>query len=139
MGRLSWIKNDTIRVFLYIYVFICPLNVPHKKQNAHILLEMSVLSKIDCTQSRDRTGMEVNPLVFETSASTNSAIWASLKVSAKVIIIFRFPKSEGYFFISRCIFYSHTTLGWLANNNTKPTKLLWISWFFVSLIIILLL
>ena len=25
-----------------------------------------------------RTGMEVNPLVFETSASTDSAIWASL-------------------------------------------------------------
>ncbi len=27
-------------------------------------------------QDRDRTGMEVNPLVFETSASTNSATWA---------------------------------------------------------------
>ena len=30
------------------------------------------------TQTRGRTGMEVNPLVFETSASTDSAIWASL-------------------------------------------------------------
>ena len=29
------------------------------------------------TQTRGRTGMEVNPLVFETSASTDSAIWAT--------------------------------------------------------------
>ena len=28
------------------------------------------------TQSRGRTGTGVTPLVFETSASTNSAIWA---------------------------------------------------------------
>ncbi len=31
-----------------------------------------------CTQGRDRTGMRVNSLVFETSASTNSATWALL-------------------------------------------------------------
>ena len=31
------------------------------------------------TQTRGRTGMEVNPLVFETSASTDSAIWASFE------------------------------------------------------------
>ena len=35
------------------------------------------ISAFGSTQSRDRTGMEVNPLVFETSAYTNSAIWAS--------------------------------------------------------------
>mgnify|MGYP006908472930 FL=1 len=37
-----------------------------------------MLSSFSCTQTRGRTGMEVNPLVFETSASTDSAIWACL-------------------------------------------------------------
>ena len=42
-----------------------------------MLLTENQLSSISiCTRSRDRTGMEVNPLVFETSASTNSAIRA---------------------------------------------------------------
>ena len=31
-----------------------------------------------CTRSRDRTGTGFTPLVFETSASTNSAIRASV-------------------------------------------------------------
>ena len=31
---------------------------------------------LPCTQSRDRTGTGFTPLVFETSASTYSAIWA---------------------------------------------------------------
>ena len=30
------------------------------------------------TQTRGRTGMDVTPLVFETSASTDSAIWATV-------------------------------------------------------------
>ncbi len=38
-----------------------------------------------CTQSRGRTGTPVKELVFETSASTNSAIWATLNWTAKVI------------------------------------------------------
>ncbi len=46
-----------------------------------------------CTQTRGRTGMEVNPLVFETSASTDSAIWASLflKCGAKIQLYFEPP------------------------------------------------
>ena len=39
-------------------------------------LTYQILSFLSCTQTRGRTGMEVNPLVFETSASTDSAIWA---------------------------------------------------------------
>ena len=35
-----------------------------------------MLSSFSCTQTRGRTGMDVTPLVFETSASTDSAIWA---------------------------------------------------------------
>ena len=33
---------------------------------------------LSCTQTRGRTGMDVTPLVFETSASTDSAIWATV-------------------------------------------------------------
>ena len=43
------------------------------------MIDFSTLSFYLCTQTRGRTGMEVNPLVFETSASTDSAIWASLE------------------------------------------------------------
>ncbi len=42
------------------------------------------------TQGRDRTGMRVNSLVFETSASTNSATWAiPLERAAKVFIFLK--------------------------------------------------
>ena len=40
------------------------------------VLNYQLLSFYLRTQTRGRTGMEVNPLVFETSASTDSAIWA---------------------------------------------------------------
>ena len=39
-------------------------------------MNYQLLSLSFCTQTRGRTGMDVTPLVFETSASTDSAIWA---------------------------------------------------------------
>ena len=39
-------------------------------------MNYQLLSLLFCTQTRGRTGMDVTPLVFETSASTDSAIWA---------------------------------------------------------------
>ena len=54
--------------------------------------ELSFFSS--CTQSRGRTGTGVNLLVFETSASTDSAIWASisLKRCANIRTFFLSPK-----------------------------------------------
>ncbi len=45
---------------------------------------------LTCTQTRGRTGMDVTPLVFETSASTDSAIWATvfLNCGAKICDLF---------------------------------------------------
>lgn len=63
----------------------CPLYNPLWKRNGNILKRIKgqavcyqLLILLPCTQTRGRTGMEVNPLVFETSASTDSAIWACL-------------------------------------------------------------
>ena len=44
--------------------------IGHKKREEPLFFSFS-------TQSRGRTGTGVNLLVFETSASTDSAIWAS--------------------------------------------------------------
>ena len=50
-------------------------------------MTFNYLANLPCTQTRGRTGMEVNPLVFETSASTDSAIWASFSdCAAKVVL-----------------------------------------------------
>ncbi len=81
------------------------------------MFDYKQLSFLLGTQSRDRTGMEVNPLVFETSASTNSAIWAFLinllalavglflKCVAKVQLFFKpasvWVKIFKYFFSQR--------------------------------------
>ena len=43
-------------------------------------MNYQLLSLLSCTQTRGRTGMDVTPLVFETSASTDSAIWATVSL-----------------------------------------------------------
>jgi hypothetical protein len=48
----------------------------NKEKKKPQLIDNQLRFSLIRTQSRDRTGMEMNPLVFETSASTNSAIWA---------------------------------------------------------------
>ena len=80
------IKEDCIKkkepfqiveaVFLLLPVELCYYFVTRSNKNPHNSLNYRGLFWVKSTQSRDRTGMEVNPLVFETSASTNSAIWA---------------------------------------------------------------
>ena len=49
-----------------------------KAKRKRLSIDIQLLSRFVGTQTRGRTGMEVNPLVFETSASTDSAIWACL-------------------------------------------------------------
>ena len=50
--------------------------------------------------------MEVNPLVFETSASTYSAIWANLFLisAAKVELFFVYTKCFGILFCEKTLF-----------------------------------
>ena len=43
-----------------------------------------ISERVSSTQSRGRTGTGVTPLVFETSASTDSAIWALAEVNFAV-------------------------------------------------------
>ena len=47
-------------------------------------MKKSQAIEFSSTQTRGRTGMDVTPLVFETSASTDSAIWAFLNSGAKI-------------------------------------------------------
>ena len=57
-------KNRNIGLSRYQYIDFTKKNAQH------------TLSSFFRTQSRGRTGTGVNLLVFETSASTDSAIWA---------------------------------------------------------------
>ena len=73
-----------------------------------------------CTQTRGRTGMEVNPLVFETSASTDSAIWANcrtfvLNCGAKIVVFLDIQACLRFFFrVPWIIFFN---LLWISLKN----------------------
>ena len=54
----------------------CGANAEKKKSS---VVENELIELSNCTQSRDRTGMDVITLVFETSASTNSATRAGTR------------------------------------------------------------
>ena len=54
------------------------------KEKRKTLSELFLKGFSCCTQSRGRTGTGVTPLVFETSASTDSAIWALAEVNFAV-------------------------------------------------------
>ena len=56
---------------------------------------LTVYHKSICTQSRDRTGTNLRPLVFETNASTDSAIWAFVEDAANIGAFLRSRKPEG--------------------------------------------
>ena len=57
-----------------------------KKRTKYLIYKYLVL--FSCTQTRGRTGMDVTPLVFETSASTDSAIWAFVFRYTRKLLIF---------------------------------------------------
>ena len=65
--------KKTIKVHLFfVFVIQYTFSTPYKNKTP----DNQVIIRGFRTQTRGRTGMEVNPLVFETSASTDSAIWA---------------------------------------------------------------
>ena len=75
------------------------------RQNQQKREKLSLLSS--CTQSRGRTGTGVNLLVFETSASTDSAIWASdfSEMVCKCRHYFQICKIFYNFFFSHTAFF----------------------------------
>ncbi len=76
-------------MFLYLFLLDEILRLYDKKKRAKYFI-LKILSSFYCTQTRGRTGMDFTPLVFETSASTDSAIWATvfLNCDAKVMLFF---------------------------------------------------
>ncbi len=90
-------------------------------------MNYQLLRLLLCTQSRDRTGMEVNPLVFETSASTNSAIWAFVLNALQKYAIFLIRQAFSHFF---CFIFSllfptdeiPIYFVYFVNTNTKKDR-----------------
>ena len=88
-------NNDLLLYFLHVRGK-CGENSNKRKSQ---VIDFSILSFHLRTQTRGRTGMEVNPLVFETSASTDSAIWAFSFFSALELLCFSIAMQRYGFFL----------------------------------------
>lgn len=88
-----------------------------KKKNAKSFINKDLALR-NSTQSRDRTGKDLNPLVFETNASTNSAIWAFACCECKSTIFFYITKQFELFFIKlRFLLFCLKIFIYLYSNN----------------------
>ena len=76
----AFVVAEALTVFRVIQTNYLTKKSPKMAIEKRQPIDKQTISVLCCTQSRGRTGTGVTPLVFETNASTDSAIWASKRV-----------------------------------------------------------